>query len=915
MSLNSLVLKKIAKESKIPVKQVLAVIQLLEDDNSVPFINYYRKDLTDNLAVTKIQRVATSYRDHKALSKRKDLILSRIKDSDKLTDSLKSDILSCHDKAKLEDLYFPFKPNGASLTNSKRDIELLPLAKYILKQVLDNDSSENEFQKMLQEQDSSLNAEQVIEEILSVLAKLISENPSIRRIVRQTTLLEGSIFTNLSQNKSTQRKKDNDLSEFSQPINKISLSRLASIFKAEKEKILQIKFEVEDEIVFGKLRKHLVKNEKSELCVYLDKAIRISYQTLLKSSIQKEVHDLLKERSDTAELRIVQSNLSNLLLSPRVLDVPIIGIEPSQKKDCRVVVINKDGTYLEHFSTNLNSSKSQLKVEELKLFSLIQKYQVRVIGIASGVGAREADRFVKHFFKKYHSDLSFDHLEQKDAGKKSIDNVRDLVKGGSETSDLPPTQNGNDIISGIESSSETGKIKSDNQNGENKDSKIGTLPAVLLDKMKQGKSKTIRKRILSLIVNKVGSKAYSRSKEARIEFTKLDLRTREAVFIGRRLQDPLAELVKIPLKDINLSENQSSLDQSKLNYALETTFRSCVNFLGVNANHASPQMLQYVSGLNNVLADNLVNFRTMNGPFTDRNQLMSVPGFTKSIFQQASGFLIIQNGPCPLDKTKVHPESYGIVQKIAESLKLDLNEILGNRSKLNEIKLVDFSDNNCGISSLKAIKLGLITAGTDPRTKFVLPNFRPELTSVSDLTEGTVLEGIITSVTAFGAFVDLGLQQDALLHISELSSQFLTHPTEVVHIGKLVKVKVLGIDRKTKRISLSLKAVQQRARAKRREINKKPRFKESILKPSKLLSSKKEKPIEINKTKIRPDNQLVSKNVFSSEKKKKSKMGRRKPLKKSVRYVMPEVDYTPDISNLSFSEKIEVLKKKFEGIR
>ena len=347
MSLNNLALKKIAKESKISVKQVLAVIKLLEEDNSVHFINYYRKDITENLNVTKIQKVATIYQDYKAFLARKELILSKIKDLDKLSDSLKSDILSCHDKTKLEDLYFPFKPKGKSWTESSSNLKLLPLAKYIWKGMLENNFSENEFQKMVQEQDSGLSPEKIIEETIHVLGTLISEDSNVRRVVRQTTLLEGSIVTVLSSNRPSQRKRHINLSDFPKPITKVSLNRLASIFKAENEKLLQVIFKVEDEFILKKIRKQLIKDENSDLSAYLDKAIKISYQTFLRPSIQKEVHDLLKERSDAAELRIVQSNLNNLLLSPRVKDVSIIGIEPSQKKDCKIVVVNKDGGYLE----------------------------------------------------------------------------------------------------------------------------------------------------------------------------------------------------------------------------------------------------------------------------------------------------------------------------------------------------------------------------------------------------------------------------------------------------------------------------------------------------------------------------------------------------------------------------------------
>ena len=897
MSLNSPVLKKIAKEAKISVKQVLAVIKLLEEDNSVPFINYYRKDVTENLSVTKIQKVAASYQNYNSLLTRKELILSKIKDLGKLSDSLKSDILSCHDKTKLEDLYFPFRPNGNEESNSSREMKLLPLAKYIWKQMLEKDSSENEFQKMVQQQDSELSAEKIIEETVTVLARLISEDSNIRKIVRQTTLLEGSLATSLSSNKSSQKNRYKDLNDFSKPINKVPLYRLASIFRAEKEKILQVNFEVKDEIVFSKIRKQLVKNEKMEFSADLDKAIKISYLSLLKSSIQKEVHDLLKERSDTAELRIVQSNLSNLLLSPRIKGIPIIGIEPSKKNDCKVVVINQDGSYLEHFSINLNSSKKQAKEAELKLFSMIQDYQVRVIGIASGLGAREADCFVKDFLKKYHSEKAFNPLPDKNSSSNHAIETNNLSSTEMNHPGTLRTQNGNDTTSSINSAAQNKEINGGNQSG-----------------MTEG-LKVIKKRILSLIVNKVGSKSFSRSKEARINFSKLDLRIREAVFIGRRLQDPLAELVKIPLKHINLSESQSSFDQNELSYALEATFRFCVNFVGVDPNQASPQMLQYVSGLDNVLADNLVNYRKINGPFTDRNQLMSVPGFSKRVYQQASGFLIIQKGLCPLDETRVHPESYGIVQKFAESLKLEIKDIVSNKSKLNELKLSEFSDDICGVFSLKAIKSDLITAGIDPRKKFILPNFQLKHDSIGDLTEGTVLKGIVTSVTSFGAFVDLGLQQDGLLHISELSSQFLTHPTEVVHIGKLVKVKILGIDGKMNRISLSLKGVQQRGETKKTEIKKKPSFKKSNLKSPKVLFAKKEQPRKPTKIKAQPNAQSVSKNAFFKKKKERTKMNRRKPLKQAVRYIMPEVDYKPDISNLSFSEKIEVLKKKFEGIR
>ncbi|MFN8005850.1 MAG: helix-hairpin-helix domain-containing protein [Terriglobia bacterium] len=331
-----------------------------------------------------------------------------------------------------------------------------------------------------------------------------------------------------------------------------------------------------------------------------------------------------------------------------------------------------------------------------------------------------------------------------------------------------------------------------------------------------------RHEIFSVIVNESGASVYSASESARREFPKLDLTVRGAISIARRLQDPLAELVKIHPKSIGVGQYQHDVDQKRLKEGLEAAVESCVNRVGVDVNLSSYELLRYCSGINQGIAKAIIDYRNAHGPFTQRAHLMQVPGFGEKTFEQAAGFLRIKGGENPLDATAVHPESYGVVERIAQFLGLSIPEILQEGRAVESLDLQQFVDETVGLYTLNDIRHEILKPGRDPRDQFVAPAFREDVKEVADLQPGMVLEGTVTNVTNFGAFIDIGVHQDGLVHVSELSTRFVQDPREAIHVGEIVKVKVIGVDVAMKRISLSIKALQPERKRHNRPGKRKP---------------------------------------------------------------------------------------------
>jgi uncharacterized protein len=504
--------------------------------------------------------------------------------------------------------------------------------------------------------------------------------------------------------------------KFEETVPKIPSHRILAIRRGTRENVLSYTIEIDSEKFIADMLPKVIRDSGSQFAPFLERAVRDGYERLMLPSIRNEVRSILRERAEAEAIHVFEDNLKTLLLSPPAGTMPVVGIDPGIRTGCKLAVVDKSGTFIEHQVLQLSEPNKDLEAAEKTLCDMVQKHGIRAITIGNGTGSRETEAFVRSV-----------------AQKNSLD-------------------------------------------------------------------------VFVVVVNEAGASVYSASKRAREEFPELDVIIRGAISIARRLQDPLAELVKIEPRSIGVGQYQHDVDQKKLKRSLEGAVSSCVNRVGVDLNTASEDLLKYVSGVNAKTAANIVARRQQSGPFQSRVQLREIDGFGEKTFEQAAGFLRIKNGDNPLDRTAVHPESYPLVEKIATSLSISLDELLGN---VDRVKTIDFKnfENEAGRFTLSDIREELYRPGRDPRDKFVAPKFRDDVKEVVDLQEGMELEGRVTNVTNFGAFVDLGVHQDGLVHISELSHKYIQDAREAVKVGDVVKVKVIGVDAKMKRISLSMKAL------------------------------------------------------------------------------------------------------------
>jgi uncharacterized protein len=706
------ILLHIAQTLNVPLRGLVAVIELLDGGGTVPFIARYRKEATGNLDEVQILSIEESLAYFRDLVDRRETILASIAEQGKLTDELKARIEATLDKAELEDLYLPYKPKRRTKATIAREKGLEPLAAYLWAQ-------QNSAQPLDAFAATFVNAElgvatvdEALEGARHIVAEWISEDADLRKALRQLVFDEGIVVSRKSTDAVDEQEKFKMYYEYSEPVKTIPSHRMLAIRRGESEKILYFLIEVEPARAIAILQRHVLR-QSGDWTPQLEMAIDDAWKRLLNSSIQGEIRLELKRRSDTEAIRVFRDNLYNLLLAPPAGPISVLGIDPGLRTGCKVAVVDETGKLLAHDVFYLHTSKHGNAEAAPKLEALLRAHNVRAIAIGNGTASRETDAFVREFLR-----------ERKIEG------------------------------------------------------------------------------IFSATVSESGASVYSASAIARQEFPDLDLTVRGAISIARRLQDPLSELVKVDPKSIGVGQYQHDVDQRQLQESLETVIESCVNKVGVDLNTSSWTLLRFVAGITERAAQNIVSFRNEKGSFRSRMQILEVPGIGPKTFEQAAGFLRIRNGDNPLDRTAVHPESYPVVEQIAASLKTTINAIIQEPQLLEK---VDRSQLSAGSYTLNDILAELHKPGRDPRDKFVAPSFQEGVREIADVEPGMVLEGVVTNVTKFGAFVDIGVHQDGLVHISELSNRFIKEPSEAVKTGQIVKVKVLAVDAKAKRIALSIK--------------------------------------------------------------------------------------------------------------
>lgn len=714
------------------MKGLLAVIELLDDGATVPFIARYRKEVTGNLDELQIRNIEEKLLYFRELESRRATILASIQEQGKLTDELRQLIEAALDKSQLEDLYLPYKPKRRTKATIAREKGLEPLAMYLWEQQPTGTPLSVFAAAFVNQELGVASVEDALEGARHIVSEMISDRAEVRKALRKAVFEEGVIVSKKSPGEPDPdpQQKFKMYYDYREPARSIPSHRMLAIRRGESESILYFLIEF-DPLRAVSLIGRQIHQRPGDWTPQLNLAIEDAWKRLLSSSITGEVRLELKTNADTEAIKVFRNNMENLLLSPPAGQLAVLGIDPGIRTGCKIAVVDDTGKFLAHDVVYPHAPKFDVAGTHKILLALIEKHNVKAIAIGNGTASRETEAVVRDFLKE---------------------------KG---------------LLS-----------------------------------------------LFSVTVNESGASVYSASDLARQEFPDLDLTVRGAISIARRLQDPLAELVKIDPKSIGVGQYQHDVDQAQLQRTLQAVVESCVNRVGVDLNTASWALLRYVAGINERTAQKIVEYRNENGRFRSRVQLNAVPGIGPKTFEQAAGFLRIRGGDNPLDLTAVHPESYAVVEQIAANLSVGLSHLISHPELIDKVDASTLSAAvAAGTFTLRDILEELRKPGRDPRKTFVAPTFHEGIREIGDLQTGMVVEGVVTNVTKFGAFVDVGVHQDGLIHISELSDRYIKEPSDAVQVGQIVKAQVLSVDPKAKRIALSIKALTVKTPASKQQKN------------------------------------------------------------------------------------------------
>ena len=695
--------------------QIRNTLNLLLADNTIPFVARYRKEQTGNLDEVQIANLLDRYEYLKELEDRRETILNRIREQEKLTEELEKKINEVKTKQELEDLYIPYKPKRRTRAMIAREKGLEPLAQLVLVEQGDR----NQINAWLDEFQAGLSlplpTDEIWRGVRDICAEKVAEDAQTRARIRQLTFQQGKFVSEVKPEFKDTTSKFEMYYEFSENISKIQPHRYLAIRRGEKEEILQARIQIHEGLTESILREIWVAKANVDFQQELHVALSDSYDRLLAPSIETEIRQELKHQADKSSIGLFSKNLRQLLMQPPGGSRVVIGLDPGFRTGTKWVVIDHTGRLHENGVIYPVEPQRQVEASRRTLLGLIERYQAEIVAVGNGTGSREVSQFLRGFIK----DLQL--------------------------------------------------------------------------------------KVRHLVVNESGASVYSASEIARQEFPNLDLTVRGAVSIARRYQDSLAELVKIDPKSIGVGQYQHDVNQKELKQSLDRTVESCVNQVGVELNQASAALLSYVSGVTKSLAARIVSHRDENGPFRSRQELMQVTGFGKKAFEQAAGFLRIRNAEHPLDQSAVHPERYSIVEQMAASQDLLVADLIGNQDALQKIQFKEFVSEEIGSYTLSDIFDELKKPGRDPRDEHQEVRFNEAVQDMKDLQVGMHLQGVVTNITHFGAFVDIGVHQDGLVHISQMSAQFTHDPLEACAVGQHVEVWVLEVDTQRKRIALSMR--------------------------------------------------------------------------------------------------------------
>jgi uncharacterized protein len=715
------IVKQIASELSVTEHQVSNTVELLQSDNTIPFIARYRKEVTSSLDETKIHEIQKQLGYYSELEDRKQTILKTIEAQDKLTDELREKIEACLNKKELEDIYLPYRPKRRTKASIAIEAGLEPLARLmLLGQKITSGSVEDYAVKYLNPEKNVNTPLEACQGAENIISSWISENGDIRKMVRRISYRMGTIVTKVKEEHAGERTKYEMYYDHSESVKSIPPHRIHAINRAEREGIITVSIETLDEHIIELMRRRYIRNPQSIFRPNVESAITDSFRNYIYPSIENEIRNELTERADKVSIAVFAEGLRDLLLQPPVGDKVIIGVDPGFRTGSKVAVIGKTGKYLAHAVIYPIEPRNMWERSDKILGSLIGNFGVEVIATGNGTASREIDSYLKEMLERHGLNVQ------------------------------------------------------------------------------------------RVMVNESGASVYSASDIAREELPDVDVSIRGAVSIARRLQDPLAELVKIDPKSIGVGQYQHDVDQKLLSKALDNTVESVVNFVGVDLNTASYSLLKYVAGIGPALANNIVEYRNKQGRFEDIHELLNVPRLGDKAFEQAAGFLRIGDGKNPLDNSAVHPESYHFVEQLCGSKGISIEELIGNEELISTFDPEELATDETGLPTIQDILEELKKPGRDPREEYKDIGFRPDVTEMKHLSEGMILNGAITNVTHFGVFVDIGVHQDGLVHVSEIASRFVRDPAKVCKVGDHVRVKVLSVDLERRRISLSMKRVGKR---------------------------------------------------------------------------------------------------------
>ena len=772
------IILKLKDELNVEKWQVEAAVKLIDEGNTIPFISRYRKEATGSLNDEVLRNLYERLTYLRNLEDKKQQVLNSIEEQGMLTEELRNKIQAAETMVVVEDLYRPYRPKRKTRASVAKEKGLDGLAQIILAQETIRPLIE-EAEQYVSEEKEVKNVKEALQGALDIIAESISDNADYRAYIREATFNEGRIT---SQAKDEKAQSVYEMYyDFEEPVNKVAGHRVLALNRGENEKILTVKIEAPEEQIIRFLEKKVITAENENTTPALQQAIQDSYDRLIAPAIERDIRNELTEKAEDGAITVFGKNLEQLLMQPPIAGKVVLGWDPAFRTGCKLAVVDPTGKVLD--TKVIYPTAPQNKVEEAKaeLKKLIKKYNVNLISVGNGTASRESEQVIVELLKELDTPVQY------------------------------------------------------------------------------------------VIVNEAGASVYSASKLATEEFPNFDVGQRSAASIARRLQDPLAELVKIDPKSIGVGQYQHDMNQKKLGEALHGVVEDSVNKVGVDLNTASAPLLEYISGISKAIAKNIVDYRETNGRFTNRKQLLKVAKLGPKAFEQCAGFMRITDGDNPLDATSVHPESYGAAEQLLEKLGLSMDDLKEFQKKAavkpaktasqpkpkKQEKKVVIRNTNTAMGKALAAAMGGVSLAQDadtksapaqkqetavnglerrvkdkkkmaeelgigeitltdilkelekpardPREDMPAPILRSDVLDMKDLKPGMVLKGTVRNVIDFGAFVDIGVHQDGLVHISQITDKYIKHPLEAVSVGDIVDVKVMDVDLTKKRISLTMR--------------------------------------------------------------------------------------------------------------